>query len=35
MDLEVGELTDLLAEKRNDSYDWPIAGTAEDLIRMM
>jgi len=33
--LDVGFLTDILTEKNNDSYDWPIEGSAEDLKKMM
>lgn len=30
-DLSVGMVSDMLAERSNDDYEWPILGTQEDM----
>ena len=32
--LEVGELTDIIVESGNDSYEYPIKGTEDDYRRL-
>lgn len=33
--IEVGTLKNLLIEKSNDSFDYPVEGSAEDLKKML
>ena len=32
--LEVGILQDILTEKSNDAYEWPVKGTTQDIDKL-